>query len=99
MSNVDGTWNTTINTPMGQQSPTLTLQTDGSSLTGKFAGPQGDLDLKDGAVDGDNVSFKADLTQPMPITLEFELSVDGDNISGNVKLGSFGNATLTGTRA
>jgi len=99
MSNIDGTWNTTINTPMGQQNPTLTLQTDGGSVTGKMSGPQGDLDLKDGSVDGDSVSFKADLTQPMPITLEFDLSVDGDNISGNVKLGSFGNATLTGTRA
>ncbi len=83
---------------MGEQKPTLTLATDGATATGTMATPQGAIDIKDGAVDGDSVSFKADLTQPMPITLEFSLTVDGDSISGDVKLGSFGNAALTGTR-
>ena len=30
----DGTWNTTMNTPMGAQNGTLTLATDGAALTG-----------------------------------------------------------------
>ena len=99
MSNIDGTWNTTINTPMGEQKPVLTIATDGATATGTMGSPQGEIELQDGAVDGDSVSFKAALTQPMPITLEFALTVDGDSISGDVKLGSFGNAALTGTRA
>ena len=61
-------------------------------------GQQGTLELKDGAVDGDTVSWKADITNPMPITLEFSATVDGDSLSGDVKLGSFGNASFTGTR-
>ena len=39
----DGTWNTTINTPMGAQNGTLTLTSDGATLTGKMSGPQGDM--------------------------------------------------------
>ena len=35
----------------------------------------------------------------MAMTLEFSATVDGDEISGNVKLGAFGNASLSGTRA
>jgi hypothetical protein len=35
----------------------------------------------------------------MPITLEFVAKVEGDKISGNVKLGSFGDATFEGTRS
>lgn len=99
MSNADGTWNTTMNTPMGAQQGTLTLATSGSDLTGKLSGPQGEIDLVDGKADGDALSWKANLTSPMPMTLEFDAKVDGDNISGNVKLGAFGNATFSGTRA
>ena len=98
MSSADGQWETTMNTPMGQQKATITLATDGDALTGTMEGQQGTLELKDGAVDGDTVSWKADITNPMPITLEFSATVDGDNLSGDVKLGSFGNASFTGTR-
>ena len=95
----DGTWNTTMNTPMGAQQGTLTLSTEGGSLTGKLSGPQGDIDLEDGTVDGDNLTWKASITTPMAMTLEFAATVSGDEISGNVKLGAFGDASFSGTRA
>ncbi len=95
----DGTWNTTMNTPMGAQNGTMTLSTDGGSLTGTLKSPQGEIELNDGTVDGDNLTWKADITSPMAMTLEFSATVDGDSMSGNVKLGAFGDATFTGTRA
>ncbi len=95
----DGTWNTTMNTPMGAQNGTMTLTTDGSALSGKLSGPQGDIDLADGTVDGDALTWKASITSPMAMTLEFSATLDGDSISGDVKLGAMGNATFTGTRA
>jgi hypothetical protein len=39
------------------------------------------------------------MTSPMPMTLEVSATVEGDSISGNVKLGAFGNATFSGERA
>ena len=99
MSSVDGTWNTTMNTPMGAQKGTLTLVSSGEELTGKLAGPQGEIDIVDGKVNGNNATWKAKLTSPMPMTLEFDAEVNGDDIKGNVKLGAFGNATFSGTRA
>ena len=95
----DGSWNTTMNTPMGAQNATLVLQTSGSTLTGKMVGAQGEMALSDGTVNGNNLAWKAQMTSPMPMTLEFSATVDGDKISGNVKLGAFGNASFTGTRA
>jgi hypothetical protein len=35
----------------------------------------------------------------MPITLEFDGKVDGDQLNGNVKLGAFGTSTFSGARA
>jgi hypothetical protein len=94
----DGTWNTTINTPMGPQNGALTLSTEGGNLTGKMTGAQGEMDIQDGAIDGDTLSWKADITAPMAMTLEFSASVEGDEIKGSVKLGAFGNADFSGTR-
>jgi hypothetical protein len=96
---VDGTWNTTMNTPMGAQQGTLTLATSGNDLTGKLAGPQGEIDITDGKVDGNKVTWKANITSPMAMTLDFNATVEGDAINGTVKLGAFGNATFSGTRA
>ena len=95
----DGTWNTTMNTPMGAQNGTLTLTSSGGSLSGKLASPQGEIEISDGTVDGNNLAWKASITSPMAMTLEFSATLDGDSMSGNVKLGAFGNATFTGTRA
>ena len=95
----DGTWNTTMNTPMGAQNATLTLASDGNALTGKMSGPQGEMELEDGAIDGETLTWKASITTPMAMTLEFTATVSGDEISGSVKLGAFGDATFSGTRA
>lgn len=99
MSSADGVWKTVTNTPMGEQKATMTLATDGDVLTGTLAGAQGTITIKDGKVDGDKLTWKADIESPMPMTLSFSATVDGDAISGNVALGAFGNAAFKGERA
>ena len=95
----DGTWNVTLNTPMGAQAGTLELATDGNTLTGTMSGPQGSMELEHGTADGDSLSWTVNMTQPMPITIEATATVDGDEISGEAKLGAFGTATFSGSRA
>ena len=46
----DGSWKVTINSPMGAQEATLTLKTDGDSLSGSLDGPQGTQDFEGGTV-------------------------------------------------
>ncbi|HEX7759850.1 MAG TPA: hypothetical protein VF459_10125 [Caulobacteraceae bacterium] len=94
----DGTWKTTINSPMGVQQGTLTIATSGDTFTGKMEGAQGAQDLS-GKVDGNTLTWTAQLTQPFPITLEFTVSVDGDAMTGSVKAGAFGSSPLSGVRA
>jgi len=97
MSAADGNWKITINTPMGAQEVTAEIKTSGDTFTGKTSGRMGDSEVS-GKVDGDTLTWSANITQPMPMTLEFTATVAGDSMSGNVKLGAFGNAPLSGVR-
>jgi hypothetical protein len=99
MANVDGSWNTMTKTPMGDQQAVLTVQSSGGTFTGGFVGAMGTVDVKDGKVDGDTITWTMDITVPMPLTLTCEATVSGDTISGKVTAGAFGSFPLTGTRA
>src|SRR5882757_206017 len=96
---VDGTWNCVLQSPMGAQDMTITLMSKGSELAGTMTGRDKVLPINAGKVDGDNVRWKTNITAPMSMTLEFTATVEGDEITGNVKLGFFGSAPLKGTRA
>ena len=96
---VDGNWNITLSTPLGDRDATLTLTTNGGSLTGKQAADGNEADIVDGTVNGNDVAWKASITNPMPLTLAFSGKVDGDSISGDVSIGPMGSFPFTGTRA
>lgn len=95
---VDGKWEITINSPLGAQKATLDLATDGGTLTGTQTAAQGSGPLENGKVDGDNLSWSAKISSPMPLTLDFSGAVEGDKLSGSVKAGAFGSFPFTGNR-
>lgn len=95
---VDGKWEITINSPMGAVKATLVLATDGSTLTGSQQAAQGSGPLENGKVDGNNLTWSAKISSPMPMTLDFAGAVDGDKLSGSVKAGAFGSFPFTGNR-
>lgn len=97
---VAGTYTTTVKSPMGDQSGTLTVEDNGDgTFAGKMEGGMGSMDVEDGKVDGNTLTWKMNMTVPMPMTLECEAVVDGDTITGNVNAGAFGAMPVSGTRA
>ncbi len=96
---IDGTYKLSVNTPMGSQEVTLTLKTDGGTLSGSSVSSMGSQDFSGGTVDGDSFAFSMNINGPMgQMDLDFKGKVDGDELSGDVKLGSFGTATFKGNR-
>ena len=95
----DGTWNLTMQTPMGERRSTLTLSTAGGTLTGKQEAEGNTTDIADGTVNGNELSWKVSITNPMPLTLTFTGTVDGDTLSGSADTGMFGSFPFEGTRA
>lgn len=99
MSQVDGSYDCVTKSPMGDQKSVFTVNSDGGSFTGQNAGAMGSLDVENGKVDGNKLTWKMDMKVPMPMTLEGEATVSGDAINGKVNAGAFGALALTGTRA
>jgi hypothetical protein len=97
---VAGTYDVTIKSPMGDQKGTLTVNPSGGSFTGSVSSAMmGTMEIADGTVNGNTITWSMDMKVPMPMTLEGEATVDGDAISGAVKAGAFGSMALSGTRA
>ena len=95
----DGTWNLTMNTPMGERRSTLTLSTAGGTLTGKQEAEGNTTDIAEGTVNGNDVSWQVSITNPMPLTLTFSGTVDGNTMNGTADTGMFGSFPFEGTRA
>jgi len=95
---VDGTWNLTMETPMGERRSTLTLKTAGGTLTGSQEAEGNTTEIFEGTVNGDDASWKVSITNPMPLTLSFRGTVNGDTMSGRADTGMFGSFPFEGTR-
>jgi len=85
---------------MGDQSGTLTVNDNGDgTFSGNMAGAMGSMDIENGTVDGNTISWKMQMVVPMPMTLDCTATIDGDALTGSVNAGAFGAMPLTGTRA
>ncbi|AXJ95545.1 MULTISPECIES: hypothetical protein [unclassified Sphingomonas] len=97
MADIDGTWDCTVKSPLGDQNMTLTIATDGGSFTGSASGAMGSSDIAGDAA-GNTITWKQQMTSPMPMTLDIEATADGDTLTGSVGAGAFGSFPLSGTR-
>jgi hypothetical protein len=97
-SMVQGKWNITIKTPVGDKSGVLELNTEGTKLTGSLSDAEHFAAISDGTVEGNHLSWSAKITKPMRMSFKFTATVEADRISGAAKH-LLGKATFTGTRA
>ena len=95
----DGNWNLVVSTPMGERHGSLSLKTEGSTVKGSQMADGNSTEIFDGTVNGNEISWRVSITDPMPMTLEFTGTVDGNEIAGTVKLGEFGNSSFSGNRS
>jgi len=81
-ADVNGKWTGQMPTRNGDtREVTFNLKADGDKLTGTMGGPQGDIEIKDGKVSGDNISFTTHLEfNGNSFVLLFKGTVSGDQI-------------------
>jgi carbon-monoxide dehydrogenase large subunit len=95
---IDGKWIITLFPPIGGPQPnTGQFTTDGEKMTGRMDSEQGSMEFE-GTYIGSKLKWDVKVTKPVPVTLKFDLDVDGDKITGKVKMGLFGTAKVVGER-
>jgi hypothetical protein len=83
---LDGTYDITAKTPMGNQEGRLLFKTDGGSLTGTSESAGQAVELTGGVANGNEFQFKVKQKTPMgEMIVTFTGTVDGDAISGKIK--------------
>ena len=94
---VQGKWNITINTPMGEKSGVLELLVSGTTLTGSLSDADHRVAISDGKIEGNRLSWQAKISKPMHLSFKFTATVDEDRISGAARH-MLGTASFSGTR-
>lgn len=95
---IDGDWNMVLSTPVGPQEMLGHFETDGGKLSGYLRSAEGQQDFT-GTVEGNQIKFDLKVEKPMKLTLKYDILIEGNKLSGRVKMGIFGKAKLTGSRA
>lgn len=95
-ADVSGTWTATFDTQVGQQPYTFMFKQDGMKLTGtaKNTFTETDVEITDGKVDGDTISFVENMTyQGMPLRITYKGTINGDEISFTRNVADFADET------
>jgi cytochrome P450 len=92
------TWELTLSTPMGPQMMTAQIVRSGDGFTGTISSSEMAAQDIAGKSSANKLSWTLNLTKPVSVKLSFEVNVDGDKMTGSVKLGMFGKAALSGKR-
>lgn len=99
MTNIDGAWNIGIQEPTGEKKGILTLAAAANGFTGSLSGNGQSLEVTDGKIEGDTLTWSMKITKPIPLTLKVQAKVDGSTMAGAVTAGMLGSFPLKGTRA
>jgi hypothetical protein len=85
-ADVDGKWTGNVSTPNGDIPVTFNFKAEGATLNGSMAGPDGgDIAIKDGMIDGPNISFWLSLDMggnALKLTYKGVVATDHIKISG-----------------
>ena len=96
-----GKWTYETQGRNGPQTVTLTLKASGDSLTGSVSGGRGGpVDISDGKVSGDDISFNVVReVQGNSFTTKYKGKVSGDSIELTIEGGRGGPVTVTAKKS
>lgn len=104
-ADITGTWKSEFDSQIGVQKYTYTLKQDGTNLTGKASaeidGQKRETDLKEGKVDGNNISFVEMLNfqdNEVRIIYTGKLAADGNEIQFHREVGEFAKEDIVAKR-
>lgn len=94
-----GSWHLTIRTPVGRQDVVVEIAANpADALSGTARSAAEIVALQNVVLDGDLLTWSQAITRPMRLRLVFEVTVDGDAMSGFSRAGRLPRSAVTGVR-
>ncbi len=83
---ITGKWESTRETQQGTMTTTFTFEQDGGKLTGTLGSQRGDMEISDGTIEGNKISFKMVMTRgDRTMEMAYSGTVEGDTITGTMQ--------------
>jgi hypothetical protein len=99
MGSIEGQWDCTQQSPMGERKSIITLEGDEhGGVTGTNIGAAGTMEITDVKIEGDKVTFIMKVTSPMKINVKVQAVLAGDTLEGKASAGVFGSFPMRATR-
>jgi hypothetical protein len=87
-ADIAGKWKTTFNTPNGVREGSMTLKVDGDKLTGTMDSQRGSVEIQDGKVHGDEISFSVTRRfQDNEVKIQYKGKVSGNEMKLTMTMG------------
>jgi hypothetical protein len=93
-----GTWNISISTPIGRQSAVLELTENDDVVVGFAKNDAETIPLINPVLHVTRLTWQLSITRPMRLNLTFDVTIDGDTLTGTSKAGILPTSRVTGTR-
>lgn len=98
MTTFAGVWNVTIDTLMGKMEVTLDITEQDGAIRGVASNGKETVDFLEPVANGNQLTWSQAVTTPMKLMLRFDVTVDGDTMTGTSKAGIFAASKLHGSR-
>jgi len=95
---VDGTYDISMQTPVGAQPGKIVLKVEGDAVVGTMQNQMGTEPIQNGEVNDDEFQFLVEAKTPMgPIKMTVKGKVEGDELTGQA-ISPFGPAPIKGKK-
>lgn len=89
----------TIDTPIGKMAVVFDITEQDGAIHGTARSEAETVDFLDPIADGNRLTWTQDVTTPMRLNLKFEVTVEGESMTGTSRAGLFPASKVYGTRS
>jgi hypothetical protein len=94
-----GSWDVTIATLIGDLAAVFNITEQDGVIGGTASTDAETVEILDAVADGNRLTWSQNVTTPMRLTLKFDVTIDGDTMTGTSKAGILPTSKVYGSRS
>jgi hypothetical protein len=95
----EGSWDVTIATPIGDMEVAFDITEQDGAIHGIARSKDETVEFLDPVAEGNRLKWSQEVTTPMRLKLNFDVTVEGDTMTGTSKPPGFPSSKVNGSRA